>query len=58
MVGLKSILDTVKWDNTEDQILRSNCIESIGYIFLSVHDKPHLAKTDAVEICKALLNML
>jgi len=56
--GLKSILTTVKWETQKDQELRSNCIESVGYILTSVKDKPEICKADAIEICQMITDTL
>ena len=44
MPGLKTILQTVKWENDKDKELRSNCIETIGYILTSAKDSPEICK--------------
>ena len=44
MPGLKNILQNTKWDTQQEQELRSNCTESVGYILTSVKDKPEVCK--------------
>jgi hypothetical protein len=58
MPGLKTILQTVKWENEKDQELRSNCIETIGYILTSVKDSPEICRQDAIEVCQMILECL
>ena len=58
MPGLKTILQTVKWENEKDQELRSNCIETIGYILTSVKNSPEICKQDAIEVCQMILDCL
>lgn len=58
MPGLKTILQTVKWEDDKDKELRSNCIETIGYILTSAKDSPELCKQDAIEVCQMILDTL
>ena len=44
MPGLKNILQNTKWDTEQEQELRSNCTECVGYILTSVKDKPEVCK--------------
>lgn len=40
MPGLKNIIATVRWETQQEQELRAQCIECIGYILTSVKNKP------------------
>lgn len=51
MPGLKIVLQNYKWEDEKDQTIRSNSIETIGYILNSVKDKPELCKEDAIWVC-------
>ena len=52
MPGLKNILQTVKWETSQEQELRANCIDCIGFIITSVKDQPDICKQDAIQICQ------
>ena len=55
MPGLKNILQTVKWETSQEQELRANCIDCIGFIITSVKDQPEICKQDAIQICQLII---
>lgn len=55
MPGLINILQTVKWETTQEQELRANCIDCIGFIITSVKDQPEICKQDAIQVTQMII---
>ena len=58
MPGLKHIINTTKWETQQEQEMRAQCIDCIGYILTSVKNKPEICKNDAIEVCKVIIETL
>ena len=58
MPGLINILRTVKWETQQQQELRANCIECIGFILTSVKNKPEICKADAIVVSQIIIETM
>lgn len=55
MPGLINILQTAPFETTAQQELRSNCIQTIGFVLEAVHDQKELAEEGANQVAQLLL---
>lgn len=58
MPGLKTILSTTPNDTKQQQELKSNTIQCIGFLLEAVKEKQDEFKEDALEIAKAFMTLV
>ena len=58
MLGLKKLYNGIKAQTSEQKQLKTNCINTIGYLFSSISDDYEKYKEDFIEISNAFINDL